>query len=127
MKMRGIVLFAVLLGMALGTQAALPEVGDTIWLRGGRDNSYVSASGSQLVAKDVFDVSGAKQFVVHSADGSDSNFIFQVSDIPNAFVMVDTNNSDGLMINGTAADTNNPLTHFTMEQVWGVMISESGT
>ena len=122
MKMRCIALFAALLGMAIGTEAALPQIGDTIWLKGGRDNQYVSASGSQLVAKEAPDVSDALQFVVHSADGSDSNYIFQVSTDLSAFVMVDTNNSDGLMISGTAADTNNPLTHFTMEDVGSYFI-----
>ncbi|VGO20858.1 hypothetical protein SCARR_02925 [Pontiella sulfatireligans] len=115
MKMRGITLFAALLGMAIGTQAALPEIGDTIWLKGGTDNSYVYASGSALVAKAETDVANALNFVVHSADGSDSNFIFQVADTT-SYVIVVTNNDDILTIDATAL-TNNPLTHFTMTEI----------
>ncbi len=116
MKSRNIVLFAVLLGMALGTQAA-PPIGETIWLYHVESERYVHKDGANaLVVKDATTVESALKFVVVDADGSGSNILLKVEGTSD-YVIVNTNSSDTLVTLATPANINNVLTHFTWTEM----------
>ncbi|VGO15728.1 hypothetical protein PDESU_04313 [Pontiella desulfatans] len=111
MKMRGIALFAVLLGMALGTQAA-PPIGETIWLKNINTSSYVVIGDDEgtaiLVAKDSSNIVSALSFVVE--DAGSGNVLLKVESTGN-YVLASDDRKTTLVPSGT--DTNNTMTHFT--------------
>ena len=116
-KFRGLVLFAGLLAMVSGTQAAVPQVGETIWLYHVDEERYVQKDGDDaLVVKDATTIESALKFVVEDAPGAGSDVLLRV-DGSSDYVEVDTLDSDKLKTTATAADINNTLTHFTFTAV----------
>lgn len=117
MKIRGIALFAVLLGMAVGVQAA-PPIGDTIWLHNDSTGSYVIDSSGILVALNTTDIGSAENFVVEDADGSGSNILLKAVS-SGLYVKADTSSLDRLKPIATAGETSDTLTHFTWTEISG--------
>ena len=113
MKTRIIVLFAVLLGMALGTQAAVPQVGDTIWLKSTYLDApnYVVDGDNGLNVKSETDVNNALNFVVE--DAGSGNVLLRVDGSTDYWHIPVGNNVSFV----GATPTTNTLAHFTFQDV----------
>ncbi|MGB0258988.1 MAG: sulfatase-like hydrolase/transferase, partial [Coraliomargarita sp.] len=121
--MRSIAVFVALSGFALEIHAAAP-IGQTIWLHNTNADAYVKEDSGELRAQES-NVGSAMHFEVESVGGSSSDIRLKVAGTDN-YVKLDT--SDNILKpNGTVADIDGSLTHFTWSEVTdGITLTSLG-